>query len=54
MAKKHKDSEVESQTDQRTAQRRILKVQLDEDIDVVNEMSYTDAELDKLLRRCQS
>lgn len=29
----------------------ILKVQLEEDIDVVNEMSYTDAELDKLLRR---
>jgi hypothetical protein len=51
MAKKHKDSDVESRLTSARRNVEILKVQLDEDIDVVNEMSYTDAELDKLLRK---
>lgn len=50
MAKK-KDPEIEQRLISARKNVELLKVQMDEDIDVVNEMSYTDAELDRLLKR---
>lgn len=47
MAKK----KVEDQLVQARKNVEILKVQMDEDIDVKNEMAYSDAELQRLLKR---
>jgi len=47
MAKK----QVEDQLVQARKNVEVLKVQMDEDIDVKNEMAYSDAELQRLLKR---
>lgn len=48
--KKNKDA-IEVQLDDARRNIEVLKVQMNDDIDVQNEMSYTDDEIKKLLRR---